>query len=201
MQILLFAHHPILVNYILFIEQSSSTNTFSSAFKIVINSEKKKKSFFFLEFIFKVSVLEKAIMCLLAVLRESLFLNEPPKTDCQSPEWNCWCVNLRAQQGPAGPWSEFLARVNPTVFELSGSHWLRNFWALLPSFDVCCFEGYSQHVALPRAEITRSQLSWVHDGLVWKHPWKNTEGWISDTDNVRVHRQLEKLHLMCLNYG
>lgn len=50
MQILLFAHHPILVNYNLFIEQSFSTNTFSSAFKIVINSEKKKKekkSFFF----------------------------------------------------------------------------------------------------------------------------------------------------------
>lgn len=106
MQILLFAHHPILVNYILFIEQSFSTNTFSSAFKIVINSEEKKRKkspFFFLEFIFKVSVLEKAIMCLLAVLRESLFPNEPPKTDCQSPEWNCWCVNLRAQQGPAGP--------------------------------------------------------------------------------------------------
>lgn len=50
MQILLFAHHPILVNYILFIEQSFSTNTFSSAFKIVINSEEKKEKkvlFFF----------------------------------------------------------------------------------------------------------------------------------------------------------
>lgn len=61
MQVLLFAHHPVLVNYISFIEQLFSTSTFSSVFKIVINSPQKTPEKVFFRSSFKVTVAERQL--------------------------------------------------------------------------------------------------------------------------------------------
>lgn len=130
----------------------------------------------FQKFIFKVTVVEKAIMCLLAVLGEWLFPSEPLRRDCQSPEWNRWCVKVRAQRGPLGPHVSRAPCINSTQCQ--------SFLGVTGmGSSECCYQGWiyaalrgTVSMWLPHRQKSQDPSSPSPLCCCFKEPWENSKG-------------------------